>query len=255
MPLTFVKRANGYYYNYYKMFLENVRIILNKVSQPGNAGAVCRVMKNMGLSELRLAAPLPLDLEQIRARAVHAMDIWENARVYSSLTEASADCSVLIGTTRRRGHRRKSISMTPRALAHWLKERQGTAGIVFGNERTGLEDSELELCNFASHIPVSGNQPSLNLSHAVQIYAYELFLALETQNAVKGEWQPMSQEEILQLVDSITNTLADIGFYKITDRKMQTRFFRDIISRAGLTEREGLYFRDIIAKAARLGGK
>lgn len=235
------------------MLLENVRIILNKVSQPGNAGAVCRAMKNMGLSELRLAAPAPLDLEQIRTRAVHAMDIWENAGVYGSLADAAADCTVLIGATRRRGRRRKSVSMNPRALAAWLKERQGTAGIVFGNERTGLEDAELELCNFATHIPVSPGQPSLNLSHAVQIYAYELFLALETQNPVKGEWQAMNREEILRLAGSITGILADIGFYKITDSEKQNRFFRDIISRAGLTEREGRYFRDIIAKAARLG--
>ena len=235
------------------MFLENIRIILNKVSEPGNAGAVCRVMKNMGLSHLLLTAPREMNREQIQARAVHAWDIWENARIFDKLSDAAADCSILIGTTRRRGHRRKSISMDPRSLAARLKEHDGTAGIVFGNERTGLEDSELALCNFASHIPVSDKQPSLNLSHAVQIYAYELFLALETQNAVKGQWQAMNQEEVSQLVESITDSLANIGFYKITDREMQSRFLRDIVSRAGLTEKEGRYFKDIIAKAARLG--
>jgi tRNA/rRNA methyltransferase/tRNA (cytidine32/uridine32-2'-O)-methyltransferase len=144
--------------------------------------------------------------------------------------------------------------MNPRALALWLKERKGTAGVVFGNERTGLEDAELDLCNVATHIPVSHKQPSLNLSHAVQIYAYEFFLAMEAQSAVKGEWQAMNQQEISQLVSSVTDTLANIGFYKITGRQMQSRFFTDIISRAGLTEREGRYFKDIIAKAARLGG-
>ena len=234
------------------MFLNDVRIILCNVSEPGNAGAVCRTMKNMGLSELRLTAPQPLDTEKIFARAVHARDIWENVRIYDSLAEAAADCSILIGTTRRRGHHRKSISMTPRALGAWLAERPGPAGIVFGNERTGLEDSELEMCNIASHIPVSDTQPSINLSHAVQIYAYELFLALERQNPVKGEWQPMNQTEISVLVGSITDTLANLGFYKYPGREEQGRFLRDVISRAGLTEREGRYLRDIIAKAARL---
>lgn len=234
------------------MFLNDVRIILCNVSEPGNAGAVCRTMKNMGLSELRLTAPQPLDTEKIFARAVHARDIWENAKIYDSLAGAAADCSILIGTTRRRGHHRKSISMTPRALSAWLAERPGPAGIVFGNERTGLEDSELEMCNIASHIPVSDTQPSINLSHAVQIYAYELFLALERQNPVKGEWQPMNQTEISVLVGSITDTLANLGFYKYPGREEQGRFLRDVISRAGLTEREGRYLRDIIAKAARL---
>ena len=218
-------------------------------------GAVCRAMKNMGLSELRLAAPKPLDTEKILARAVHAEDVWENARSFDSLAEAAADCAIVVGATRRRGHRRKSVSMTPRALAEWLAGHNGTAAIVFGNERTGLEDSELELCNAATHIPVSEIQPSLNLSHAVQIYAYELFLALEPQNPVKGEWSPMNQAEISALSDSITDTLESYGFYRHPVKEEQARFLRDIISRAGLTDREGGYFKDIIAKSARLGEK
>ena len=218
-------------------------------------GAVCRAMKNMGLSELRLVAPNPLDTEKILARAVHAEDVWENARSFDSLAEAAADCAIVVGATRRRGHHRKSVSMTPRALAEWLAGHNGTAAIVFGNERTGLEDSELELCNAATHIPVSEIQPSLNLSHAVQIYAYELFLALEPQNPVKGEWSPMNQAEISALSDSITDTLESYGFYRHPVKEEQARFLRDIISRAGLTDREGGYFKDIIAKSARLGEK
>jgi len=234
------------------MFLKDIKIILCQPSESGNVGAVCRVMKNMGLSGLRLAAPQSLNSEQIYARAVHAGDIWEKARIYDTLTEAAADCALVVGTTRRRGRNRKSISMPPRTLAAWLAERPGPAAIVFGGERAGLEDSELELCNVASHIPVSDTQPSLNLSHAVQIYAYELFLALEQQNPVKGEWQPMNQTEVSALASSITDTLAGLGFYRHPNRKEQTRFLRDVISRAGLTEREGGYLKDIFAKAARL---
>ena len=258
------------------MFLRDVRIVLCQVSRPGNVGAVCRAMKNMGLSDLRLASPQPMDAGQIRDRAVHAMDVWENARVFDSLAEAVADCSIIVGTTRRRGRRRKSVSMPPHALAAWLAERPGPAAIVFGSERTGLEDSELDLCNVASHIPTfsggspdlssnssgSGNgsdfeatnaQPSLNLSHAVQIYAYELLLALEPQTHVKGEWSAMNTPEISGLVGSITDTLESLGFYKKPGREEQTRFLRDVIARAGLSEREGKYLRDIFVKAARLG--
>jgi tRNA/rRNA methyltransferase/tRNA (cytidine32/uridine32-2'-O)-methyltransferase len=237
------------------MVLQDIKIILSKVSESGNVGAICRTMKNMGLSQLRLVSPHPLDADQIRTRAVHAWDVWENAQIHDNLAEAAADCSIVIGTTRRRGHKRKNVSMTPHSLAVWLAERPGPAAIVFGNERTGLEDSELELCNIASHIPVSDAQPSLNLSHAVQIYAYELFLALETQLPVKGEWQAMTQTEISALVSSITETLTGLGFYKVRGKKEQSHFLHDVISRAGLTEREGCYFTDIIAKAARLGSR
>jgi tRNA/rRNA methyltransferase/tRNA (cytidine32/uridine32-2'-O)-methyltransferase len=234
------------------MFLQDIKIVLCQISGPGNAGAICRIMKNMNISGLRLVDPQTNNIEQIRARAVNAWDIWENAQIYGNLAQATADCSVIVGTTRRRGHKRKSISMDPRTLAAWLLDHPGPAALVFGNERTGLEDSELKICNFASHIPVLDAQPSLNLSHAVQIYAYELFLAMSDQFPVKGEWTAINSEKISILVDSITDSLAGIGFYKIAGREEQARFLRDVISRAGLSESEGRYFRDIFTKAARL---
>jgi len=227
------------------MFLQDVNFILSRVSESGNVGAICRVMKNMGLSGLRLADPQPLVPEQIYTRAVNSRDIWENARIYDSLAAATADCSIIIGTTRRRGQNRKSVSMTPRDLAAWLAERSvnaGSAAIVFGNERTGLEDAEIELCNFASHIPVCEAQPSLNLSHAVQIYAYELFLAMETQNAVKGEWSAMNQAEIKSLIDSLP----------YPKREDPVRFLHDIIARAGLSQSEGKRFGELLKKAERV---
>jgi len=237
------------------MLLKNIKIILCQASEGGNVGAVCRAMKNMGLLELRLAAPQPLIFEQIYTRAVNAWDIWENARIFDSLAEAIADCPIVVGTTCRRGQRRKSISMTPRALSAWLAEHPGPAAIVFGNERTGLEGKELKLCNFASHIPVSQAQPSLNLSHAVQIYAYELFLAMQQQFPVKGEWVAMSQTEVSAVASSITDILGSIGFYKKPGKEEQTRFLHDIISRAGLSASEGVYLKGIFEKAARLGNK
>jgi len=209
-------------------------------------------MKNMGLSELRLAAAQQQNNEIIRERAVNSLDIWENTRIFGNLNEAVADCALVVGTTRRRGQFRKSLSMTPRDLAQWLAQHPGPAAIVFGNERTGLEDHELDLCNFASHIPVSEKQPSLNLSHAVQVYAYEFFLAMEKQQPVKDQWTAMNQTDISTLADSITDILKDLGFYKFPNRDEQARFLRDVISRAGLMEREGEYLKNIFAKAVRL---
>jgi tRNA/rRNA methyltransferase/tRNA (cytidine32/uridine32-2'-O)-methyltransferase len=218
-------------------------------------------MKNMGLSHLRLVSPAVPDDPLLLARAVHAGDVWEQALFFDTLAEAAADCSLLVGTTRRRGRRRKNATMEPAALAEWLRGRRQPArpvALVFGNERTGLEDAELDLCDIASHIPVSDAFPSLNLSHAVQIYAYELFLAFggeaaAPENAVKGEWTPLNRAQADELTASITNTLADLGFYRHPGREEQTRFLRDLVSRAGLTEKEGRYLKDIFAKAARLG--
>jgi len=237
------------------MLINEIKIILNNVSKAGNAGAVCRAMKNMGLCELRLASPQPLVTETVLTRAVNSRDVWENARIYDTLAEAISDCPVVVGTTRRRGNHRKNITMPPRELAAWLAERPGPAAIVFGNERTGLEDAELDLCNIASHIPASEACPSLNLSHAVQVYAYEFFLAMEKQNPVKGERTAMNQTEISVIVKQITETLEKLGFYKKPGREDQTRFLQDMIARAGLSEREGRYLEKIITTAAQIGVK
>jgi tRNA/rRNA methyltransferase/tRNA (cytidine32/uridine32-2'-O)-methyltransferase len=263
-------------FGYYQiMKRDDVVIVLSRPEEAGNVGAVCRAMKNMGLSRLRLAAPdfssppFTGNLSEagygyggseavIRARAVHAEDIWERAGTFASLKAAVADCAMVIGATRRRGRHRKQVSMTPAETAAFLQNRPGPAALVFGNERTGLEDDELELCNFATHIPVDEAFPSLNLSHAVQVYAYEIFNVLadaEEPLAVKGQWVPMDQTAVATLVKEVTDSLLSLGFYKHRGREEQELFFRDIFSRAALTEREGRYFGDIIAKAARLAGK
>jgi tRNA/rRNA methyltransferase/tRNA (cytidine32/uridine32-2'-O)-methyltransferase len=256
------------------MLLSDIIIVLSRPAEAGNVGAVCRAMKNMGLSRLRLVAPefsaaeepdgsfslseagfgFGGNLAVIKARAVHALDLWERAEYFDTLAAAIKDCALVIGTTRRRGRHRKQVTMTPEETAAFLQTHGGPAALVFGSERTGLEDDELALCNFASHIPVNEAFPSLNLSHAVQVYAYELFCALSGPQVetVKGQWVPLNEEAIDELVGNITENLRKLGFYKQTGREEQERFFRDIFSRAALTEREGQYFADIIAKAVRL---
>ncbi|MDR2471179.1 MAG: RNA methyltransferase [Treponema sp.] len=276
------------------MRLEDIVIVLARPSEPGNTGAVCRAMKNMGLRRLRLAspeysdapeypggpaavsggpggpgAPGPAALEKLLARAVHAADIWEGAERFDTLEAALADCAFSAGTSRRRGRRRKS-TLTPRELAAFLKTKSGRAAVVFGNERTGLRGEELELCNMASHIPVSPGFPSVNLSHAVQIYAYELYQALagpaalavpgragsaampEGPAAVPGQWTPMTAAEIDSRVRGISAALEAAGFYRHPGRAEQERFLRDLMARAGLSPGEGRYLADIIAKAGRL---
>jgi tRNA/rRNA methyltransferase/tRNA (cytidine32/uridine32-2'-O)-methyltransferase len=258
------------------MNLGDVVIVLSRPAEAGNVGAICRAMKNMGLSRLRLvkdtAAKGPgLDEAVICSRAVHAADVWERAESFGSLAEAVLDMTLIIGTTRRRGRGRKDVSMTPSETASFLKNRNGPAALVFGNERSGLEDEEIKICNLASHIPANDKFPSLNLSHAVQIYAYEVFKAFgidgkkpdgkqsdgkqsDEFGAVfpKGQWVPLDEERIGALVGEITSHLKILGFYKQPGREEQERFFRDIFSRAALTEREGRYFAEIISKAAHL---
>jgi tRNA/rRNA methyltransferase/tRNA (cytidine32/uridine32-2'-O)-methyltransferase len=225
-------------------------------------------MKNMGLSCLRLVLPreaphagdtqvpplAALDAQTLLTRAVHAADVWEAARTSPTLREAVADCPLVIGTTRRRG-RRKQATMTPRETAAFLAARPGPAALVFGNERTGLDTNELALCHLSSHIPSSAAFPSLNLSHAVQIYAYELYLALGPAAGTalpKGQWIPLPPERQDALVSEITQSLAALGFYRKPGREAQERFLRSLFARAGITASEGAYLKALVDRAAYL---
>jgi tRNA/rRNA methyltransferase/tRNA (cytidine32/uridine32-2'-O)-methyltransferase len=251
------------------MYLSDVAIILCRPSEPGNVGAVCRAMKNMGLSRLRLVAPAwdsAASLsgaweETLLARTVHAGQVWKEAEVFDTLEAAVADLPLVIGTTRRRGHRRKALTMTPEECAAFLQTRPGPAALVFGNERTGLEAEELNLCNLASHIPADNAFPSLNLSHAAQIYAYQLFRALRPgpvspePASPAGSWTPLNRQQLDGLVDSVTDSLAGLGFYRQKGREEQERFLRDIFARAGLTINEGRYLGNIFVKAVNLAKK
>ncbi|MDR3336136.1 MAG: RNA methyltransferase [Treponema sp.] len=242
------------------MDLAEVVIVLSRPEESGNIGAVCRAMMNMGLSRLRVvlghgaaADGAKPDEAVIRARAVHAAGIWEKAEFFPTLEAALAGCSPVVGVTRRTGRHRKAHSLTPAETAAFLAERPGPAALVFGNERTGLEDSELKLCNMAAHIPAAGAFPSLNLSHAVQIFCYELRLKLaDGSGAGISRWVPLEMAQIDALVQSVTDSLQSLGFYKQPGRAEQERFFRDLFARAGITRRESEYLAEIFSKAARL---
>ncbi|GHV76010.1 RNA methyltransferase [Spirochaetia bacterium] len=249
------------------MYLSDLVIILCRPSEPGNVGAVCRAMKNMGLTRLRIVAPRPGEAMDpwndavLRARAVHAEQVWDEAETFDTLAAAIADLPLVIGTTRRRGCHRKAITMTPEETAAFLQDHGGPAALVFGNERTGLEAPELDLCNLASHIPSNDAFPSLNLSHAVQIYAYQIFRALKPGLApvqgtlVPGTWVPLDRTRIDALVQSVSDNLAGLGFYRKKGREEQERFLRDIFGRAGLTIEEGRYLGKIFTKAVNLAKK
>jgi tRNA/rRNA methyltransferase/tRNA (cytidine32/uridine32-2'-O)-methyltransferase len=213
-------------------------------------------MKNMGLDRLRIVAPeAPMDDSVILARSVHAEELWTQAEHYTTLAEAVADCSIVIGTTRRRGKKRKDFTLTPEETATYLRNHNGTAALVFGNERTGLEAAELKLCTLASHIPVSEVFPSLNLSHAAQIYFYELYTTLSTEGVVKADakhWVPVDLAKISALTDLVLETLGSVGFYTQAGKEDQRLFFRDLLARSALTADEYRYLEGIIHKAHKL---
>jgi TrmH family RNA methyltransferase len=152
-----------------------VRIVLVGTTHPGNIGAVARAMKNMGIADLALVSPRYFPHADATARASGAQDILENARVAGSLAEALQDCTYVAGASARS----RTIgwpTLMPRECAARLtvESSQGVAAVVFGPEKSGLTNDDLDRCHTLLTIPTVPGFSSLNLAMAVQVLCYEL---------------------------------------------------------------------------------
>ena len=205
--------------------MDRIQVVLVRPGDGANAGAVCRAMKTMGVTQLAITGPCSLDIERVRTVAVHAFDIFESSRSFDTLEEAVSGSVLSAGITRRRGRFRKYTSFTPEQFAGQINQiRKGTISLVFGNEEHGLTDEELKACDTAVHIPSSDLFPSLNLSHAVQIILY----ILRTSCTEGSLFTPVSRMELEDLSNHITGRLEDIGFFTLTGKQDMKQFFREI---------------------------
>ncbi|MFH1843829.1 MAG: TrmH family RNA methyltransferase [bacterium] len=156
--------------------LENVVFVLSHTTEPANIGASCRAMKTMGLQRLRLINPLNPQGRSARSLAHGTTDVLEAAELVSDVETAVADAHVVAGTTARRRTMRKHALLSPRQLAERLipLTAEGTVVVMFGTERTGLTNDEVDICRYISAVDTSPAQPSLNLSQAVMLYGWEI---------------------------------------------------------------------------------
>lgn len=191
----------------------DIRIVLVDTSHPGNIGAAARCMKNMMLDQLALVTPKEFPSEEATARASGADDVLQNARVFESLDLAIADCRLVVGASARL----RTVQwpqLDPRECAARVASVDGPVAIVFGRERTGLTNAELERCNYLVHIPANPDYSSLNVAMAVQVIAYELMMLRQSVAAIaKSEIREMvSAGEMAGLFHHMEQALGDIGF-------------------------------------------
>ena len=156
--------------------LARVRIVLDRTSHPGNIGAAARAMKVMGLRDLHLVSPDRFPHAEATAMASSADDVLDRATVHESLADALAGCSLVIGTSARR--RTVAQEMTdPRGAAGMVMQAPGEVALLFGCEKSGLDNDALDRCHALVSVPTSHEYRSLNLAQAVQVLCYELRLA------------------------------------------------------------------------------
>ncbi len=156
----------------------NIRIVLVSPSHPGNIGAAARAMKNMALSELVLVNPRQFPHPEASARASGAEDLLPTARVVPSLRDALEGCGYVAATTARdRDQYFRVVDVREAAARLAAESARAPAAVVFGAERSGLTNDELEMAHALIRIPANPQYASLNLAMAVQLVAYELYRA------------------------------------------------------------------------------
>jgi tRNA (cytidine32/uridine32-2'-O)-methyltransferase len=241
--------------------LERVRVVLIETTQPGNIGSSARAMKTMGLDRLHLVTPRLFPHEEATALAAGATDVLDGARRHDVLDTAIADCRLLIGASaRRRGVALPELS--PREAAARLIEaaRDGVeVGLLFGTERTGLSNEELQRCHACVRIPANPDYSSLNLSQAVQVLAYELRLAMlsaagtaKADPDVEPRERPATSAELEGFFRHLDEALHAIDFHKGKDGTTVTRRLRRLFLRAQMSEREVAILHGVLADAERM---
>lgn len=236
-----------------------VRMVLVGTQHPGNIGSAARALKTMGLARLVLVAPERFPHAEAEALAAGAGDLLASARVLADPVEAVADCRLVLGCTAR--DRRIALPvLAPREAAARVAETVragGEVALLFGRERTGLDNAELQLCHAAVHIPANPDYSSLNLAAAVQVLAYELRLALLEASAEpaagdEGGEPAATHAQLEGLFAQLAETLDAIDFHKGRSPDSALRKLRRVFLRAGLNAREVRLLRGVLADAQRM---
>ncbi|EJL6332482.1 tRNA (cytosine(32)/uridine(32)-2'-O)-methyltransferase TrmJ [Vibrio cholerae] len=180
--------------------LERVKVVLVGTTHSGNIGSAARAMKVMGLSQMVLVDPQCQVDAQAIALAAGASEIALNAQIYPTLEAAVADCGLVVGTSAR-SRTLEWPMLEPRECGEKLisEANQHSVAMVFGRERTGLTNDELQLCHYHVCVPANPEYSSLNLAMAVQLLSYEVrmaYLALQqsSQSSTLQEEYPRHQE-------------------------------------------------------------
>ena len=153
-----------------------IHFVLSHPAVPENIGFACRAMKTMGFNDLRLINPTDHLDEKALKTAYGAHDILKSALTYSNLADAVEGMDLVIGTSAKNRASRHDYYPPPE-LALVLESKSAVmmdVALVFGSEKNGLSNQEVELCDLLSTVPLKTTHPSLNLAQAVMIYAYEL---------------------------------------------------------------------------------
>ncbi len=238
-PDVLVDRCRGLWFVRSVASLSEVVLVLHRPRNLDNVGAAARVAANFGIGQLVLVDPLSYALDRARKLAVGADGVLERLYVHRTLPEALAPAAFSAGTSSRRLARRPSLS--PAALANRVAAAAGPIAIVFGDEKRGLSDAELSLCQDVCRIPTAALQPSMNLAQSVAVLSYAL--ATVGPGAPKDGPPPATHADLAAAREEARQALSAAGFLNPQRPDLILDELLSCWARAGLSHREAELWR------------
>ncbi|MFQ3574536.1 MAG: TrmJ/YjtD family RNA methyltransferase [Thermodesulfovibrionales bacterium] len=239
-----------------KRWQDNITFILVETEEQGNIGASARAIFNMGFQNLALVNP-PSITSEAYWFAHNAEEVLDRCQIYDDLNQALIGKSVIACTTRRYG-RKRGLFVSPSEGSQMIYDaaKAGKVAILFGRESKGLENDEINECGLLITIPSSKKAPSLNLSHAVLLIAYEimkydLFHSKEDYNYLDGHDSLVYREDQESIIERLREVLDILGYGQKGTIDMKEKIitnFRRMFRRGGLTRWEADMFSGLLSR-------
>jgi TrmH family RNA methyltransferase len=219
---------------------DNLRVVVVRTRNPLNLGAAGRAMSNFGFLHLRVVQPYEIAFREARS-AVGASVVMQQAEEFSSLTEAIADCSLVVGTTtlrnRQAQHPVYRLEHAADLIGHALATQR--VALLFGSEKVGLSTEDLSYCHWLTHIPTREEHPSMNLGQAVAVCLYEV-----ARTEVKPAQDPTAApppapaSDLERLTSTLLDTLRVSGYLREAPTELEETKVRRLIRRLHLDSKD-----------------
>ena len=229
----------------------SVRVVLVRPEVPANVGAAARTIRNTGLEGLSLVSPGDWRTVESWRTAWGAQDVLEQAQVFDDLAAAVAGSHVVIAFSGKRDHERPALDVREAAQEVAGMAPGERAALVFGGETSGLTLDELDLCGRRAVIPSHPDQPSLNLSHAVMVAAYEVFRPSDRPPPHRGRATHGGRQAMLDL---LRQGLLAIGALPPVNTDRFFGEWRSLFQRADLSAKELRLIEHMARKMIQRGG-
>lgn len=226
----------------------DTRVVLVEPEHEGNIGAVARLMKNFGISELFIVKPkVKLGMETM-AYASHAREIVIGAVIVDDLYTALEGVNFTVGTTSitaKKSGNLLRIAITAEELAKSISSSNMKVALLFGRESKGLSNMELEKCDIIVTIPSNPAYRTLNIAYASALVFYELWKAkAEHKQGYVETADVQYRDRLVHLFDEILKK----NFLPIHKQRRARKAFKNIISRAFISKREATLVIGVLRK-------